>query len=110
LIYYFAMLFALHRTWTRSRIVVMAAMLVLAQLGIVTHAHSDTTQQGQSVELSCAFCIAGTHLQSGPAAPIFHAPQRITTVFVADVRHVCAVRCLVSPRLTRGPPRSTTCL
>jgi hypothetical protein len=103
------MLFALQRTWTRSRIVLMTVLLVLAQLGIVTHAHAATTEQGQNVELNCAFCVAGTHLQAGPAAPTFHAPQIITTVFVADVRHVCAVRSLISPRLTRGPPPATTC-
>jgi hypothetical protein len=104
------MLFVLHRTWNRSRILLMAAMLVLAQLGIVTHAHTALAKQdGQNVELSCAFCIAGTHLQTGPDAPVFHAPQIVFGVFVADVRHVCAVRSLVSPRLTRGPPRSTTC-
>ena len=104
------MLFALHRTWTRSRIFLMAAMLVLGQLGIVTHAHLGTTKKdGQNIELSCAFCAAGTHLQSGPIAPDFNAPQTVAAVFVADVRHVCAVRALVSPRLTRGPPISTTC-
>jgi hypothetical protein len=104
------MLFALHRTYKRSRIILMAAMLVLAQLGIVTHSHAATDKQdGQTIELNCAFCVAGTHLQSGPRAPEFQASQTLSTDFVADVRHVCAVRSLVSPRLTRGPPRSTTC-
>ena len=105
------MLFTLHRTWTRSRILLMAAMLVLAQLGIVTHAHTALGKQdGQSVELSCAFCSAGTHVQSGPSEPALTTPQTFATFFVADVRHVCAVQSLISPRLTRGPPRSTTCI
>jgi len=99
------MLFTLHRIWKRSRILLMAAVLVLAQLGIVTHAHTALGKQdGQSVELSCAFCNAGTHVQSGPAEPSFNAPQTVATLFVTDVRHVCAVRSLISPRLTRGPP------
>jgi hypothetical protein len=99
------MLFVLHRTWKRSRILWMAALLVLAQLGIVTHAHTALAKQdGQSVELSCSFCSAGTHLQSGPVEPALHAPQTVATVLVVDVRHVCSVRSLISPRLTRGPP------
>ena len=99
------MLLNLHRTWKRSRILLMAAMLVLAQLSIVTHAHTALGKQdGQSVELSCAFCSAGTHVQSGPAELSVTAPQTVPTFSVVDVLHVCAVCSLISPRLTRGPP------
>jgi hypothetical protein len=104
------MISALHRTWKNSRILLMAAVLILGQLGIATHSHAASAKQdGQNVELNCAFCIAGTHLQSGPTAPTFHVPHFASVVFAVEVRHVCDIRTLISPRLTRGPPRSTTC-
>jgi len=89
----------------------MAAMLLVAQLGIATHPlHASGKQDGQNVEVTCAFCIAGAHWQSPPTAPAFHVDSVTRSDVAIVVRNVCAVRSLITPRLTRGPPHSAACL
>jgi hypothetical protein len=103
-------LFKLHRALiSKGPVLLLAAALLVAQLAIVTHSHASTgKQEGQTTDLRCAFCVAGTHLQSGPSLPVVHLHRANATRFDVAVRHVCANQVLVSPRLTRGPP-STTC-
>jgi hypothetical protein len=105
----------LHHIWKRSRILLVAVAFALAQLGIAVHTHTaaakpDGQNGGQTVELSCAFCLAATHLHAGPSSPFFQVARGAAIVVDVAVRHVCGVRSLLSPRLTRGPPRSTACI
>ena len=103
-------LLARHRSWIKSsRIVLLAVALLFAQLGVASHPlHGGG--EGQKVELNCAFCVAGAHWQSGSSAPTLHHFESSYAVVESDVRHVCQVAFVVTPRLTRGPPSSTSCL
>jgi hypothetical protein len=96
---------------TTTRVLLMAAMLLFAQLGIASHPlHASGKQDGQTVEVTCAFCIAGTHLQSAPSALVLHLDKSVAVVVDDSVHSVCEVLPLVTPQLTRGPPLSTPCV
>lgn len=99
-----------HRSWFRtSRIVLLAMALLFAQLGVASHPlHGGG--EGQKVELNCAFCAAGVHLQTGSDAPTLNHYEFSFHVVETEFRHVCHAAFVVSPRLTRGPPASTPCL
>jgi len=87
----------------------LAFVLLVAQLGVATHSlHLDAKQDGQKVELTSAFCIAGSHLGAAPTAPVISLDGFSHPVIVAVVRHVCELSLLATPRSTRGPPFSTT--
>jgi hypothetical protein len=49
-------------------------------------------------------------LEAAPAAPSVHLQTFAPVLDDADVRHVCEARSLITPRLTRGPPKSTSCV
>lgn len=89
--------------------VLLALALVIAQFGIVSHSlHLDAKQDGNKTELSCAFCIAGSHLATTPVAPVIDLDKVSHERIVVVVQHVCDDLFRITPRLTRGPPRSTT--
>lgn len=97
---------SLHSLRKKHWILLVAGLfLLVAQLGIATHAlHAEVPR----AELTCSFCLAS-------APPIVAAPsvlpERNDTVFAfADVpvRSVCDRQITLSPRLSRGPPASDT--
>jgi len=87
----------------------LTAALLIAQLGIAMHPlHLDAKQSSQKVELTCSFCIAGSHLGTAFAAPVVHVEKLALTAVDPQVGNVCDILFFSSPRLTRGPPLSTT--
>lgn len=96
---------AIHTTVRSSRMVLLACVLFLAQIGIVMHPmHAYGKQDGQTVESTCAFCFVGTHLEVAPKTPRIHLDRDAQPLADVLLRHVCDVSFLVSPRLTCGPP------
>lgn len=101
---------SVRNTSRRSHVALLALFLVIAQLGYVTHPlHLKSKQDGQKSELTCAFCIAGAHLQTASAAPVIHLDEVSYDELIVTVRDVCEPSILVTPRLTRGPPSSVAC-
>ena len=89
----------------------LAISLLFAQFAIANHPLHVTKQaDGQNVELSCAFCIAGSQLLSGPSTPTVHLDRFDPPLVAAQVRSVCEKSLVVSSRLTRGPPLSIDCI
>lgn len=93
----------------RGHAMVLTLALLVAQLAIAMHPlHLTAKQDGQKIELTCAFCIAGSHHGVAPSAPTIHVERVAHAIVAAAVDDVCEFTHLVSPRLTRGPPFSVT--
>jgi hypothetical protein len=87
-----------HQHWILA---VAAVLLFVAQLGAATHSlHLDSAGN----DTACSFCVAGSHLQSGPQAPVVVAPVGTFDRLLVAVADVCGSRFLASPRTSRGPP------
>jgi hypothetical protein len=91
-----------------ASVILFAVLLVLAQFGIATHSlHLDGKRDGQKVELTCAFCLAGSHYAAAPSTPIVNVQRQTSEVVVAAVKDVCDVGFPITSRVTRGPPLSS---
>jgi hypothetical protein len=87
----------------------LAISVLFAQFAIAGHSlHVGKKSESQSAELTCAFCIAATHLEAGPSAPVVHLEHSLPELAAVGVRNVCERACVVSSRLTRGPPHFST--
>jgi len=100
--------FPLRRIPSRTRTVLAALALMVAQLGAVMHPlHAEQSPSGQQIEFVCAFCATAVHLHAAPAAPALKIVPPFVVGSCIEFAPLRQGGAPLTSRLTRGPPLAT---